>query len=182
MENNDAIKQMAEAFNKAMKTLPVVVGNEVVNFSKDAFTKQGWLDSSFTPWRKRRSKKQQGRAILVQSGRLKRGVRVVKTTSDTVVVGNDAPYAKAHNEGFNGTVSVKPHQRNVYKKTKVGTGKTTKSGKERMKTVKSISGSVQIKAHKRTLRLPKRKFLGTSDYLMVRLKRTAALHILKQLR
>jgi phage gpG-like protein len=181
MDNADQLFDTLNAnFKKAMAKLPKVVGNEVVNFSKESFNRQAWLGDSVEPWRKRRyKKKDSGRAILVKTGRLRRSIRVVSSNLDTVVVGTDVPYAKAHNEGYNGTVSVKAHQRNKYSKSKVGSGSFTKSGKERMKTVTSISGSGMVKAHTKRMKLPKRQFLGNSQYLVARLKRVAILHISK---
>lgn len=183
MDNSTQIfNQLRRNFKTAMNSLPVVIGNEVVNFSKESFTKQGWLDVTFSPWQKRKGKKDKGRAILVKSGRLKRSPRVIFANPSGVMVGSDVPYAKAHNEGFNGTVAVKMHKRNHYRKTKAGTGKLTKSGKERMQTVKSISGNMEVKAHSRRVRIPKRKFLGSSYFMVQRLKRVAALHLSKSLR
>jgi len=166
-----------------MRGLPMVVGNEVVNFSKESFAKQGWLDNSFVPWRKRKLnlKKNRSRAILVQSARLKRSIRVLRATGNSVVVGSDAPYARPHNEGFNGVVSVKAYKRNKYSSSRVGSGKMNKSGTERMKTVKGISGSINVKAHSKRMRLPRRKYLGTSQYMMIRIKRTASVYLMKNI-
>lgn len=160
-------------------TLPKIIGNELLNSTLDNFKKQGFLGDVFQPWRKRKSKKQGGRAILVKTGRLRRAGRIVRADWDAVVYGNDTPYAKAHNEGSTARVTVKAHQRNKFSKTKVGSGKFTKSGSERMKTVQSISGTGMVKQHTRQMRLPKRQFVGKGQYLMNRLQRVAVAHILK---
>ena len=167
-----------------MRGLPIVVGNEVVNWSKESFSKQGWTDNSFAPWRKRKGnlKKGKGRAILVQSGRLRRSIRVIRATGNSVVVGTDVPYAKIHNEGFFGTQSVKAHFRDKYRSSKVGTGKMNKSGSERMKTVKSISGNIPVKGYTRSMNMRKRQFLGNSQLMMIRIKRTASLYLMKNLK
>lgn len=56
------------------------------------------------------------------------------------------PYAKIHNESFEGTVSVKAYTRNQYSKTQISTGKFTKKEKERKKTVTFKSGEKVGKA------------------------------------
>ncbi|MNF85492.1 hypothetical protein D3C84_678890 [compost metagenome] len=76
---------------------------------------------------------------------------------------NNQPYAKVHNEGFEGTVTVKSHTRNKYSKTKVGTGKFTKKGKERTKTMTAKSGESTVKAHSRKVKIPKRQFMPTNQ-------------------
>ena len=73
------------------------------------------------------------------------------------------PYAKSHNEGFNGTVSVKAHTRNQYTKTQVGTGKFTKKGKERMKSAIMKTGQTTVKAHTRKVNLQQRQFAPTAS-------------------
>ncbi len=182
--NSNMVDVIKAKFIDAMRGLPIVVGNEIVNFSKESFNKQGWHDNTFMPWRKRKGnlKKSKGRAILVQSGRLRRSIRVTRNTGNTVVVGSDVPYAKIHNEGFFGSQSVKAHTRNRFTKSKVGTGKINPSGSERMKTVSTISGSYPVKAFTRSMNMRKRKFLGHSQYMMIRVKRVAAVYFMKKLR
>jgi hypothetical protein len=73
------------------------------------------------------------------------------------------PYAKVHNEGFKGEVTVKSHTRNRYSKAKVGTGKFTQKGKERKKTVTFKSGETTVKSHTRKVNIPQRQFIPTQD-------------------
>lgn len=188
-DNTQAIKELERRIKGALTTLPTLVGNEVVNFSKDRFRQQGWLGNTFEPWpaRKSHSKwgktpRNKGRAILVDTGRLRRSIRIIRSSWDAVVVGSDVPYAKAHNEGVRlGIIQqVKSHTRKV---TKVGIVK-----KASLKTKSNITygrvatgGTIQVKAHKRRInqRIPRRQFLGNSQYLTARLKRTAIAHIMK---
>lgn len=182
MDNSTQIfEAMKGRFKQAMSSLPIVIGNEVVNFSKERFAEQNWNDKTKEPWDKRKSKKDAGRAILVKSGRLKRSPRVISTTADSVTVGSDVPYAQVHNDGFNGTVNVKSFQRNKYNSRKAGSGKLNKSGSERMQTISTVSGVGTVKAHTRQMNMPRRRFLGTSENMMQRLKRIAAIHLLKSL-
>jgi phage gpG-like protein len=162
-----------------------MLGNDIVNFSLDNFKSQAWLGYSLEPWRQRSSKakRNNGRAILVDTGRLRRSIRITSISTGSVTVGTDVPYARAHNEGFRGTVNVKAHTRNKYGKEKTGSGKFTKKGVERMKTVQKISGTGQVKAHTRKVNLPKRQFLGLdSPYLQKQLQRRLQAELMKGLR
>ena len=80
---------------------------------------------------------------------------MARVTPNKVVIsaGNSkVPYARVHNEGFTGSVVVPAHDR----RTKKGKGKT-----------------VQVKAHKRMMRIPQRQFLGACPELERILKREA---------
>lgn len=98
------------------------------NFRNQAFEGERWMDSNGT--------------ILVKTGRLRRGFES-DASADQVRITNDVPYAQAHNEGFDGEVSVPEHYRSVYVKNGA---RKTKSGKAR------------VKAHKKKMKLPKRQF------------------------
>ncbi len=163
---------------------PGMLGNIAVNFFLDRFKYQNWLGSSTDPWRQRKASggRNKGRAILVQSGRLRRSIRITRITGLVTYIGTDVPYARAHNQGFRGTVAVKAFTRNKYTKHKIGTGKLTKKGKERMKTVQRIGGATQVKAHSRNMNLPRRQFMGYSPVLEKQLQRKLLAELLKGLR
>lgn len=109
----------------------------------DSFRNQGFTDSSLQKWQPRKSKLDSGRAILVgkRGGRLRRSQRK-RVFGLNIEITYPVPYAKAHNEGFEGTVNqqVKPF--------------TRKNG-------------VYVKGHSRKMKmnLPKRQFMGTSQQL-----------------
>ncbi len=182
MANSFNLRATEAHFKRVLLYAPGLLGNEAVNFFTNSFRLQGWLGNRLEPWRKRRSRKRAGRAVLVQSGRLRRGTRIVSNTGGVVRIGNDVPYARAHNEGFRGVVSVAAHQRGLYRKNKVGTGRLTKRGRERMKTVSSRTGAVTVKAHTRRMNLPRRRFMGQSPYLTAILKRKLQAELNKGLR
>jgi len=176
------LRKVEAHFKRALQYLPGMLGNEAVNFFTDSFRSQGWLGNRFELWKKRRSKKGVGRSILIKSGRLKRATRITSNSGGVVKIGNDTPYARAHNEGFRGQVNVKAHTRNIYTKTKIVTGKLTKRGKERMKTINTISGIIEVKAHTKRMNFPIRKFMGESPYLTLRVKRISQAELNKGLR
>lgn len=179
MDNSQQIFNTMKAhFAKGMATLPTIIANEMVNFSKERFREQNWRDTSALPWKKRKSKKNSSRAILRKSGRLARSIRPI-VKGDMAGIGSDVPYAKAHNEGVFETVTVKAHTRNKYSKSKTGTGSYSKTGKERMKTITSVTGVGNVKTHSRKMKLPRRQFAGSSKAMMERLKKAAAKHLYK---
>lgn len=183
MPKNFNIKQIEQHFENVLRYAPAMLGNEAVNFFTDRFNAQGWQGDRFEAWKRRKKEgKRKGRAILIDTGRLRRSIRITSISGPQVTIGTDVPYAKAHNDGFRGVVNVKPFTRNRYKKVHVATGKFTKAGKERMKTVHQISGSTQVKAFTRRMNLPQRKFMGNSPYLTARLNRLLKAELMKGLR
>ncbi|MGQ0737650.1 MAG: phage virion morphogenesis protein [Bacteroidota bacterium] len=161
------LKIVAVKFRQVWAVLPYQVGVIMVAFTKKRFQEQNWLDNYPVGWQARKpgSKRNKGRAILVDTGRLRRGNRIISTTPNSVTVGNDTPYAAAHNYGFIGTVVVPAHIRKRFNKGKVATGK------ERMKTVKTLTGETQVKEHSKRMNLPRRQFMGESRYLSMQIKR-----------
>lgn len=138
-------------------TLPQKTINKALRFVNGNFRAQGFQGTYFKKWKP--SKKKKG-STLIDSGRMRAGT-TARMSSEGVVVSNAMPYANIHNEGFKGKVSIKAHPRNKYSKTKIGTGKLTKTGKERKKTVTFKSGESSIKSHSRKVNIPRRQFMPT---------------------
>lgn len=159
--------ELQRRYGQLKATLPAIVSNIAVNEFKENFRRQGYRDDSgaVVPWKKRKSKIDAGRGILTKSGRLRRSLRSAPRPGEARVVTN-VPYAKIHNEGFNGMESVRAHKRFSYKKQKVKTGKKTKAGKDRMKTVRVRNKVIRVRAHKRRMRMPARPFMITTKPLM----------------
>lgn len=183
MANNFGLNNIERHFKQVMLYAPAMLGNDAVNFFLDSWKRQGWLGNRMEPWpqRKANNKRSKGRAILVSSGRLRRSIRITSINNGIVTIGTDVPYAKVHNEGFRGVVSVKAHSRNKYIKENIGSGKFTKTGKERMKTVSRISGSGMVKAHSRRMNIVRRQFMGNSPYLTKPLERRLTAELMKGL-
>lgn len=146
---------------------PRIVGREALAVFDDNFAHGGFTDKVFIRWKPRKGDtenrgrrlgdggRQQGRALLVKSGALRRSLRVGWALPHGVrfVAGNqDVPYAGIHNDGgrLTGSASVKSFTR----KSRLGKTET-------------------VKAHSRTLNIviPRRRYLGPSDKLMDRLDR-----------
>lgn len=148
------------------KRLMSEFGTVAVNFSKERFIKKNWKNQVSEPWKPR--KRPDRGSLMTKSGRLKRSIRKMSVTSEYVVIGSDAPYAKVHNEGgkTQKSIYVSSHTR---KKTipKSVNIRTRKPSRQRV----SI-GEIKVKSHTRKMRLhlPKRQFLGKSRALELRLQ------------
>lgn len=131
------------------KRFPELAAIEAVNFSKERFVAKNWLDRSANRWQPR--KKESRGSLMAKTGRLKRSVRKLKTTRNSVTIGTDVPYAQIHNEGghIRSVVEVQAHSR------------VRKGRAER------------VKAHTRqmNIRMPKRQFIGESAILLRRIER-----------
>ena len=156
------------------KKLPTEIATIAVNFSKERFRDQAWLDTSKTKWKPRKTQRgrsgRRSQTLLVDTGRLKRSIRKIKATPDQVIIGTDVPYAEIHNEGgtINKTVSVKSHiikshRRKAHTRTRKG-----RSEKVKAQTVKAYT----VKAHSRkmNLKIPSRRFMGKSYTLTRRIE------------
>lgn len=149
--------------SEAIRGIPQVVATEAVNFSKERFVAQNWVDFNTQPWAKRKRRrggKQRNRgAVLVSSGRLKRSIRKILVTTDMVVIGSDVPYAQIHNDGFRGCETVKAHKRK------------DKSGRKK-----------DVRSHTRNMNMPRRRFLGESSVLTKRIERVCTANIMRAIK
>lgn len=136
-----------------MNQFPTKAANIALRFIDGNFRAGGYQGASFQRW-----KKSGKGTTLVKSGAL-RAATSYSVQPGQATIFNRMAYAKVHNEGFKGTVTIKAHARNRYTKSKVGTGKLTKSGKERMQTVTAKSGESSVKAHSRMMDIPQRQFM-----------------------
>lgn len=161
---------------RAVRSLPAIMGAEAVNFSLDRFKQQNWIGNSTEPWkpRARETKKSAGKLILSGIGRLRNSIRVISKTETGVVVGTtDVPYARIHNYGgiIQRHARSETFQRNRFKRG---------SNKGRFKKGKTAGKGFTYKAGK--ARMPRRQFLGKSPFLIARLKRAGQAQLLKALR
>lgn len=159
----------------AVKSLPTIIGNEAVNFSLDRFKQQNWIDNTTEPWapRKRETKRSLGKAILIDRARLRNSIRVIAKTDNKVVIGTDVPYARIHNYG--GTI-----QRHARSETFVRNRISRGVRKGKFKRGTTAGKGFTFKAG--TARMPRRQFLGRSQFLIIRLKRVGQAQLLKALR
>ena len=103
---NEARKILAHqrGLQRELKKFTTVMGTEAVKFFKDSFRNEGFTDTALEKWpkRKREDRNRKKRGILVKTGTLKRSVRVVSKTFNSVTIGSKTPgdYGEVHNEGL----------------------------------------------------------------------------------
>lgn len=146
---NQWFKELDQA-KKLISNLPRLIGNEMLNFSKDRFKDQAWHDNQREAWPKR--KDSSSRALLIKTGRLRRSIRIVSASKSAVVIGTDVPYAQIHNEG--GTV-----QPTVTEKMRKFAWSMTKKDP---KNADMWKGLALTKKTSLKIYIPKRQYLGAS--------------------
>lgn len=147
-----------DAITKAYSKVPAKVAAIAVNFSKERFRDQAWLDETREPWKPRkrnRKGKKRSQTLLVDTGRLKRSIRKISADTTKIVIGTDVPYAQIHNDGgiIKEAVTVKAHRRREH----------TRARKKRIEVVKAHT----VKTHTRKINItiPSRRFIGNSAAL-----------------
>ncbi len=160
--------QKLDKLKDATEKLPTKLATEAVNFSKERFRQQNWVDTTTQNWKPRKrmkweTKKRSRRAILVDTGRLRGSIRIIYTGRNRIIIGTDVPYARRHNEGYRGEIKqqVKSHNRK------------TRSGR-----------IVRVRKHERTLHvnIPRRQFIGSSLVLDKRLQRRTTAEFIRALK
>lgn len=107
------IKKVGKGFNFPQKrkeieqlraNMPRIIANEALNHFLEGFRKGGGqTDAGRWPARKRTARRNEGRALLVDTGALRRDVRARLITLNRIVLGTSRiVYARRHNEGLKG--------------------------------------------------------------------------------
>lgn len=155
--------RILDSVNNAIQKMPGIIATEAVNFSKERFVNQNWIDNTTEPWKRRKTSRKSATrnrgAILVDSGRLKRSIRKIKVATDYVEIGTDVPYARAHNDGYRGRKTVKAHN----SRSRNGT-------------------SYKVKSYTANVNLPRRRFIGESTALNKRIERTCTAEIMRAIK
>jgi phage gpG-like protein len=153
--------QKLNRLRKLYEKFPNMAAIEAVNFSKERFVRKNWVNKTPEPWKKPKPVpawvpnewRKKGGSLLIGkgSGRLKRSIRKIKVTQNSVTIGTDVPYAQIHNEGgtIKQNVTIKAHSRQRKGRT------------ERVKEYK----------RKRAFKIPQRQFIGESAILLRRIER-----------
>jgi len=136
-----------ERLQQLKREIPVIVGNEMVNFAIDNIHAEGFEGDKWDP-RKPGAPRNNGRGLLKDTGDGERSIRVSREDESEVhVTAND--YMEAHNTGatIRGNFSVREHTR------------------------KRRGRSMTVKAHSRNVNttLPTRTFLAPSKTLNTRI-------------
>tara|TARA_R110002126_G_scaffold89252_2_gene213390 strand:- start:2388 stop:2828 length:441 start_codon:yes stop_codon:yes gene_type:complete len=99
------IKAQREALKKEIKKTLRVATEVAINFFKDSFKQQGFLDRRVKKWKPRKQKSTTNRAILVKSGKLRRSIATKKINASRGravigILGKAGVYAGVHNFGL----------------------------------------------------------------------------------
>lgn len=143
---SSSLGELRKRLDARIDQLPDVLGAEAVNFSLERFREENWHDRVKIGWRERARNRDPDRGLLVQSGNLRDSIQYRRTGKLSVVIFSGLDYAKAHNEGVQGTMQVRSHYRMYRDRTRV-----------------------KVRAHTREANLPQRQFVGESDALNRRL-------------
>ncbi|MTK53282.1 phage virion morphogenesis protein [Paludibacter sp.] len=162
VDTRDFIRK-CDAISKAYSRMPNEVAAIAVNFSKERFVEQAWLDVTKTKWRplKRKRKGNRSNTVLVATGRLKRSIRKIYADTNRVIIGTDVPYAEIHNNGgtIKETVTVKQHnvaayKRKAYSRTRKGRTEKIKAGTVKAHVVQSHQRKMNLTITARTYLAP----------------------------
>lgn len=116
--NTEQFRLIIAKYGKLKQDAPRIVGRIAVNFFRASFKNQGQkINGSIKPWAARGGSpsKRKGRNLLVDSGKLRRGIIVKQASAGKVVIGVDAlvsPYATLQNDG--GTIQVTTKMRKFF--------------------------------------------------------------------
>lgn len=96
-------RKIAQAIAEFDHLIPLMV-NDMYQTAQNHFTKsfrdQGFTDEVLQEWKPRkRTRGNEGRAILVKTGTLRRSLRKVSMGKYKVRITSNVPYANVHNEG-----------------------------------------------------------------------------------
>lgn len=104
MKFNEAkkiVKDMQKA-SEVIQAMVTTMGIYAVNHYKKSFIDGGFTDESLEQWkpRKRIDRSRNSRAILTQTGRLRRSLVAKKLGRYSVSIQSNVKYANVHNEGL----------------------------------------------------------------------------------
>lgn len=138
-----------------MAELPPALMNEGQRVFTDNFRNESWEGKR---WQSRKSSKST-RPILI--GRTRKLINSVRTSGRSasmqrIVWASYVPYAKIHNEGFNGSITVKAHKRKAPKNK-----------------LAQLGAKYQVKQYTKRVIMPKRQFMGVGNTLRMRLIKKA---------
>lgn len=166
--------------NAKLDQLPNIIGREIVNYSLDAFKQQAWDGK---PWeaRKKNTRKNTGKPILIGKGQLRNNIDVIRYTNNSVVVGvwNHVPYARIHNEG--GVINRSAREEKFVRPRYI---RTERKGQfRRMKfEEKNQSDKQGFKYKAYQIHIPQRRFLGVTNELRKQVNQRAKKEITKAIK
>jgi len=163
-----------------------VAGSMAVDHFKRSFLIKGWMDEGVRKWRPRKAgaKRNKGRGLLIDKGRLRRSIRILALGPGLALVVSDTEYSDIHNNGgqIRRMVTVKQHKRRITMNIKSqSTNLETKRTSTRK--VKVSVGEATVMRHQRHMNLfiPQRKFMGNSGHLNRRINQRVLIDLRKMI-
>ncbi len=100
-KHDQEFNKLIKAYKNARPVLMARAATMAVTFFKENFRRQGFLDKSLTPWKKRVQGTPGNNQLLIKRGFLRRGVIQKKVTQTQAIVGVDPSikYAEIQNNG-----------------------------------------------------------------------------------
>jgi phage gpG-like protein len=158
---------MTENINKIIKSILRDIAVELTDEFDQNFERQAFFSEA---WQRRKSPiRDKGRAILTDTGQLRRSIKS-KTTDNAIIFYSDLPYAEIHNEGGEIVVTTKMKKffwHKYYEAT--GSFGRKKNGTRRndkrtiqLSTEAEFWKFMALKKAGTTIRIPRRQFLGTA--------------------
>lgn len=139
-------KLLENCMEEIMQGTAQIVAETSVEYFQDTFRHKAFDGN---PWAPPRVPKRSG-SLLVQSGALLNSIRPVLVSPERIVIaaGNEkVDYARVHNEGFKGSVTVPAHIRHTRR------------------------GDQTVRQHTRSVNIPQRQFIGAARELETELQK-----------
>ena len=157
-------EDMRKIIRRILKDIRVEMGDEFDrNFERQAFFSEAW--------QRRKSPTRPGGSILIDTGNLRRSIRS-RTTEDSITFYTDLPYAAIHNDG--GEIVVTKRMKGYFwhkymtlagvlqwARRKDGTMRRDKQTRQQS-TEAEFWKFMALKKEGSTIKIPRRRFLGTS--------------------
>jgi phage gpG-like protein len=176
-KNADEFDKLIEGYKYMKLRMIQQAAAMALAFFKQSFTNQGFTDVALVPWKRRipGTPNDKGRAIEVQRGILKRGLRIKRASIDGAIVGPDEgiPYAEIQNYG--GQIPITPQMRRffwaMYYQNQNGKVYNTNT-KQAAKTNRNVALDNKAQFYKNMaltkeqfITIPARQFIGDSQTL-----------------
>ena len=137
----------------AQMQFPQKAANIALRFIDGNFRAGGYQGRSFTRWKQNKRKS----TTLVDSGALRAATSYSLQTGQATIF-NRMAYAKMHNEGFKGAVTVKSHDRFRHRGDTIRESYTNRRGNAATRTVR-VQAKETVRSHIRNMNIPQRQFM-----------------------
>lgn len=156
-------KAVARIIKQILKDIRVEMSDEFDrNFERQAFFSEAWA-------RRKSPIRNEGRAILTDTGQLRRSIQS-RTTENSITFYTDLPYAAIHNDGgeIKVTKRMKGYFWHKYYEATSSFGRRKDGSLRKDKKTRAINDEAEfwkfmaLKKEGSTIKIPRRRFLGTS--------------------